>query len=95
MAATRCHRLPTTWGEREAMSLIDELKQRKLVQWAMVYAAAAFALLQGIDIVDQQFGSPGGLQRGITLALVLGFFVVLLLAWFHGERGMSVTYTTN
>ncbi|MEO5628697.1 MAG: hypothetical protein ABIQ62_02865 [Thermomonas sp.] len=65
----------------------QRLKQRKLVQWAVAYVAAAFALLQGVDIVAQQFGWPETLQRGITLALVLGFFVALVLAWYHGERG--------
>ena len=67
--------------------LFARLRQRKIVQWALAYAAAAFALLQGVDIVAQQFGWPDGLQRGITLAMVLGFFVVLVLAWYHGERG--------
>src|SRR4029077_21142105 len=43
--------------------------------------------LQGIDIVAQQFGWPEGVRRGITLALVIGFFVTLVLAWYHGERG--------
>src|SRR6476660_8458934 len=65
----------------------QRLKQRKLVQWAIAYVAAAFALLQGIDIVAQQFGWPEGVRRGITLALVVGFFVTLILAWYHGERG--------
>jgi len=64
-----------------------ELKQRKLVQWGVAYIAAAFALLQGIDIVAQQFGWPEGVRRGITLALVVGLFVALVLAWYHGERG--------
>jgi len=63
------------------------LKQRKLVQWAVAYVAFAFALIQGVDVVAQQFGWPEGVRRGITLALVLGFFVVLVLAWYHGERG--------
>ncbi len=27
------------------------------------------------------------MRRGITLALVVGFFVALVLAWYHGERG--------
>src|SRR5215468_5358633 len=63
------------------------LKQRKLVQWAIAYVAAAFALLQGIDIVAQQFGWPEAVRRGITLALIVGFFVTLVLAWYHGERG--------
>lgn len=65
----------------------QRLKQRKPVQWAAAYVAAAFALLQGIDIVAQQFGWPDGVRRGITLALVVGFFVTLVLAWYHGERG--------
>jgi len=65
----------------------QRLKQRKLVQWAIAYIGAAFALLQGIDIVAQQFGWPEGVRRGITLALVAGFFMALVLAWYHGERG--------
>jgi TolB-like protein len=66
---------------------LQHLKQRKLVQWAIAYGAAAFALLQGVDIVAQQFGWPETVRRGITLALVVGFFVTLVLAWYHGERG--------
>src|SRR3954465_9964232 len=66
---------------------IQRLKQRKLVQWSVAYVAATFALLQGIDIIAQQFGWPEGGRRGITLALVVGFFVTLVLAWYHGERG--------
>jgi len=67
--------------------LLQRLKQRKLVQWALAYVAAAFALLQGIDIVAQQFGWPEGVRRGITLVLIVGFFVTLVVAWYHGERG--------
>lgn len=69
------------------MCVIADLKERKLVQWSLAYIAAAFALLQVIDIVGQQFDWPTALQRGITLLLVVGFFVLVLLAWFHGERG--------
>src|SRR5690348_13934065 len=68
---------------------LSRLKQRKLVQWALAYAAFAFALMQGLDIVAQQFGWPEGARRGITLALVVGLFVVLVLAWYHGERGVQ------
>jgi TolB-like protein/Tfp pilus assembly protein PilF len=65
----------------------DRLRQRKLVQWALAYIAFAFALLQGVDIVANQFGWPEVLQRGLTLLLALGLLVTLLLAWYHGERG--------
>jgi len=69
------------------IEFFQRLKQRKLVQWAIAYVAAAFALLQGIDIVAGQFGWPEGVRRGITLGLVVGFLVTLVLAWYHGERG--------
>jgi TolB-like protein/Tfp pilus assembly protein PilF len=49
--------------------------------------AFAFALLQGIDIVAQRFGWPPAIERYLILALVVGFFVVLVLAWYHGEKG--------
>ena len=66
---------------------LQHLKQRKLVQWAIAYVAAAFALLQGIDLIAQQFGWPEAARRGTTLTLAVGFFVTLILAWYHGERG--------
>lgn len=68
---------------------LNRLRERKLVQWALAYAAFAFALLQGLDIVAQQFGWADGVRRGITIVLVVGFFITLVLAWYHGERGVQ------
>jgi TolB-like protein/Tfp pilus assembly protein PilF len=66
---------------------LQRLKQRKLVQWTAAYVAAAFALLQGIDIVAQRFGWPEQTMRFVIIALSVGFFITLVLAWYHGERG--------
>ena len=66
---------------------LQRLKQRKLVQWALGYVAASFALLQGIDIVSQRFGWPDTIERALIIAACVGFFFVLVLAWYHGERG--------
>ena len=63
------------------------LKERKLVQWVLAYAAAAFALLQGVDIVAQRFSWPESIERRLIVVLAVGFFVTIVLAWFHGERG--------
>ena len=57
------------------------LKQRKLVQWTVAYVAAAFALLQGVDIVAQRFGWAEQTMRFVIVALSVGFFVPLVLAW--------------
>jgi TolB-like protein len=72
---------------------VQRLRERKLVQWALAYAAAAFALLQGLDIVGQQFDWSEGARRGITIALGTGFFVTLVLAWFHSEKGAQKVTT--
>jgi len=65
----------------------ERLKQRKLVQWALAYTAAAFALLQGVDIIAQRFGWPESIERGLIVALAVGLLVTLVLAWYHGDRG--------
>lgn len=41
---------------------LRRLRERKLVQWALAYVAAAFALLQGIDIVANKFVWPDALE---------------------------------
>ena len=69
------------------LKFFAQLKERKLVQWTVAYVAAAFALLQGIDIVAQRFGWPEQTMRFVIIALSVGFFATLVLAWYHGERG--------
>ncbi len=66
---------------------LQHLWQRKLVQWAVAYGAFAFALIQVLDVAAQRFAWPDSLERFLILALAFGFFVVLVLAWYHGERG--------
>ena len=65
----------------------ERLRRRKIVQWALAYLAGAFALLQAVDIVGQRFGWPEQVERVLIVALGIGFFVALVLAWYHGERG--------
>src|SRR5512135_831579 len=68
---------------------LQRLRERKLVQWALAYLAGAWVLLQVVGLIGQQFDWPAGLLRGITVAAGVGFFVTLLLAWYHGERGVQ------
>ena len=63
------------------------LRQRKIVQWALAYVAAAFALIQVLDVVAQRFGWSDSIERALIIALAIGFFVTIVLAWYHGERG--------
>ncbi|HET9819294.1 MAG TPA: hypothetical protein VFP92_09025, partial [Rhodanobacteraceae bacterium] len=63
------------------------LKQRKLVQWSLAYIAFAFALIQVIDVVSDSYDWPHLVMHLVFGVLVLGFIVMLVLAWYHGERG--------
>jgi TolB-like protein/Tfp pilus assembly protein PilF len=78
-----------------ATGFLARLKQRKLVQWAIAYAAFAFALLQGVDIVSQRFAWPDQIERILILALAIGFVIALVLAWYHGERGAQKISSTE
>jgi len=43
------------------------------VQWAPAYVAAAFALLQRIDIFAQRFAWPDSIERILLIASRAGF----------------------
>ena len=63
------------------------LKQRKLVQWALAYVAAAWAVLQALDLAVDSYDWPHGVMRIAFAVIALGFVIALVLAWYHGERG--------
>jgi TolB-like protein len=75
--------------------LWQRLKQRKLVQWAIAYVAFAFAVIQVLDVVAQRFGWPDQIEKLLILALAIGFVIVLVLAWYHGERGAQKVSSTE
>jgi len=83
------HRCEGTAVSDAATGFLARLKQRKLVQWALAYIAASFALIQVLDVVASRFDWPAQFERVTILALVVGFLVMLLLAWYHGERGQQ------
>jgi TolB-like protein/Flp pilus assembly protein TadD len=63
------------------------LKQRKIVQWALAYAAAAWIGLEVFDLVAEQFMWPIWVRQSATVLLLFGLLITLILAWHHGERG--------
>ena len=69
------------------MELLDRLKERKLVQWALAYLAAAWLALQLMEVLAGVFAWTGATQRTIFVLLLIGLPVVLVLAWYHGEKG--------
>jgi adenylate cyclase len=70
-----------------AMSVWERLKQHKVAQWTLAYAAVAYTLLHGTQMVRESFEWPHLVVRVITLLLFLGLPLVATLAWYHGHRG--------
>ncbi|NHA15077.1 tetratricopeptide repeat protein [Thioalkalivibrio sp. XN279] len=63
------------------MSLFAELKRRKVIRVAVVYAATAFAVLQGADIMLPRMGVPDWGMNLVVALILLGFPIALVLAW--------------
>ena len=68
-------------------SLLQRLKERKLVQWALAYLAGVWAVMEASGYVGEQFHWPDVIGQVITVVAMVGFFVTLVLAWYHGEKG--------
>jgi adenylate cyclase len=66
---------------------LDRLRKSKLFQWALAYLAGAWLILQVLDLMTQPFAWPDLVMRAATVLLGVGFFAVLVLAWYHGEQG--------
>ncbi|MHB1192278.1 MAG: BTAD domain-containing putative transcriptional regulator [Longimicrobiales bacterium] len=63
------------------------LRDRKLIQWCVAYAAGAWLVMQVVDVVAGRWMVPLPLQRAVDVLLLAGFFVTLTVAWYHGEKG--------
>src|SRR5687768_1741072 len=71
------------------MISLARIRERKIVHAAIAYSAAAWVLLQVLQFLASTYDWPPGILRGAPVLLVAGLFAVVVLAWFHGERGQQ------
>jgi len=69
------------------MSVWSRIKEHKVLQWTLGYAAAAYTLLHGVEMVGNAFTWPHVVVRLVTLLLILGVPIAATLAWYHGYKG--------
>jgi TolB-like protein/Tfp pilus assembly protein PilF len=68
-------------------SFLERLRERKLVQWSLAYLAAAWLVVQVLDIIGERFAWPDPLLQALIALLGFGFLFTLVFAWYHGEKG--------
>jgi TolB-like protein/Tfp pilus assembly protein PilF len=76
-----------TPAEHKAVSWWGSLRRRKVVQWGLLYVAGAWGFLQGLEYVGDAFQWPPTVRQFALLAALVGLSVVLVIAWYHGDRG--------
>jgi len=69
------------------MGIRETLKERKIVQWAVAYLAGAWLVMQLVDVLGDRWGITDAIARLTDLVLIFGFFITVVLAWYHGEQG--------
>ncbi|MGI9234336.1 MAG: hypothetical protein ACR2RD_11945, partial [Woeseiaceae bacterium] len=70
-----------------AGSLLQRLKERKLVQWALAYLAGGWVVIEVMDLVADLFAWPPLITRSLVVAFFAGLPITMVLAWYHGEKG--------
>jgi TolB-like protein len=64
------------------------IRQHKVAQWLLAYAAAAYTMLHIVEMVGTALDWPHIVARIVTLGLLLGAPLVATLAWYHGHRAL-------
>jgi len=67
----------------------QQIKDHKVIQWGVAYFAAALALAHAEELVGHAFHWPPIAGQILIVLLVIGFFVAIVLAWYHGHKGLT------
>jgi len=73
--------------ERGFATWWDSLRRRKVVQWGVAYTAGSWGLLQVLQFLTETYDWPTRVLKLSTLGFLIGLPIVLVLAWYHGDRG--------
>jgi adenylate cyclase len=71
------------------VSLWSRIKEHKIVQWTVAYAAFAFVTLHAATLVSDALEWPHVIVRALTLILMLGLPMAPIFAWYHGVRALK------
>ena len=73
----------------------EELKRRRVIRIIPVYAAAAFMLLELVDIISGPFGFPENTLKIVFILLCVGFVISIILSWIYEVTSEGVKKTES
>ena len=76
-----------TRGDIKMNEFLQRLKERKLVQWTVAYVASGFRARFSASTLSRSALAGPNIRAVHLHRAGVGFFVTLVLAWYHGERG--------
>ena len=77
------------------MSVLGELKRRRVFQVAVAYAVVAWVMAQVVDVVNEPLNLPGWFDTAIIVALAVGFPIAIVLAWIFDVTPQGVVRTPS
>ncbi len=89
------------------MSLVSELRRRNVLRMAVLYAVAAWFIMQVAEVMMSLVGLPAWAGRAIFAVLAVGFPIALIFSWFYEltpegislekdvDRSQSITHVTG
>lgn len=66
---------------------VRRVQDRSLLPWALAYLAGAWVLLETTGFGSRQFGWPAVVSQVAAVLAVAGFFITVVITWYHGEPG--------
>jgi TolB-like protein/Tfp pilus assembly protein PilF len=68
--------------------LWPRIKEHKIAQWTVAYAAVAVVALHAVTLVSDALEWPHSIVRALTVVLIIGLPIAPILAWYHGIRAL-------
>ncbi|MEN8144973.1 MAG: hypothetical protein ABFS14_08480, partial [Gemmatimonadota bacterium] len=70
-----------------AEEFVGMLRRKHMVQILVIYIGGAWVFMQAVGFFREFYGLSRKLLDIVILLAVLGFPAVMLIGWFHGEKG--------
>lgn len=77
------------------MSLLGEIKRRRVAQVAVLYGVVAWGLVEIVATVEEPLGLPGWVDTLVIVLVLVGFPLALILSWAFDVTPTGVVRTVD